>query len=137
MDQILQNDVKQCLCGNCESCSREFEYKSENRGLDGRVLCAEELRAKLMEYIGKLEEEAKQPDAGNNTVDHPNHYNRGMECIEEMISVFGIGMVRNFCLLNVWKYRYRAAEKNGEEDIKKSDWYMKKYIELLRERDSE
>ena len=58
-------------------------------------------------------------------VDHPTHYNRGMECIDEMIAVFGA-----FCICNVWKYRYRAADKNGEEDLDKSDWYMNKYMEL-------
>jgi len=70
-----------------------------------------------------------------NNVEHPSHYNRegAMECIDEMIEVFGIEAVKNFCLCNVWKYRYRAADKNGEEDLKKSDWYMNKYVELQKE----
>lgn len=68
----------------------------------------------------------------NNKVDHPSHYNRegGMECIEEMELIFGRRAVISFCLLNAWKYRYRAADKNGVEDIKKSDWYLAKYKEL-------
>lgn len=66
------------------------------------------------------------------TVNHPKHYNRegGMECIDEMILIFGEEAVRDFCKCNAWKYRYRAADKNGEEDLKKSDWYLKKYKEL-------
>lgn len=64
-------------------------------------------------------------------VNHPNHYtNREIECIDEMIQVFGKQAVMDFCLCNVWKYRYRALSKNGKEDIEKSDWYMKKYLEL-------
>ena len=65
-------------------------------------------------------------------VNHPQHYNRknAMECIDEMILVFGEEAVKHFCLCNAWKYRYRAADKNGEEDLKKSDWYLKKYKEL-------
>ena len=65
-------------------------------------------------------------------VNKPKHYNRegGFESIEEMEMVFGTEAVMNFCLCNVWKYRYRAADKNGEEDLRKSDWYMKKYQEL-------
>lgn len=67
-------------------------------------------------------------------VNHPNHYtNRGIECIDEMIQVFGKQVVMDFCLCNVWKYRYRAFAKNGQEDIAKSDWYMKKYLELKDE----
>lgn len=65
-------------------------------------------------------------------VNRPPHYNRdgAMECIEEMELIFGKEAVKHFCLCNAWKYRYRAADKNGEEDIKKSDWYLRKYKEL-------
>lgn len=69
-------------------------------------------------------------------VNHPNHYtNRKIECIDEMIQVFGKQAVMDFCLCNVWKYRYRALAKNGQEDIAKSDWYMEKYLELKEEID--
>lgn len=65
-------------------------------------------------------------------VNHPTHYNRdnAMECIDEMILLFGVKETMSFCKLNTWKYRYRAAEKNGIEDLKKSDWYLAKYKEL-------
>jgi len=65
-------------------------------------------------------------------VNHPKHYNRenGMECIDEMVLIFGIEEAMTFCKLNAWKYRYRAADKNGEEDLRKSDWYINKYKEL-------
>lgn len=53
-----------------------------------------------------------------------------MESIDEMLLVFGKEAVMNFCLLNAWKYRYRASDKNGAEDLRKSDWYMSKYAEL-------
>ena len=69
----------------------------------------------------------------SNNVSHPKHYNRndGMECIDEMVLVFGIEAVKQFCLCNVWKYRYRASDKNGQEDLAKSDFYMNKYAELV------
>lgn len=65
-------------------------------------------------------------------VNHPKHYNRenAMECIDEMVMLFGVKETQIFCKLNAWKYRYRAAEKNGIEDLKKSDWYIQKYKEL-------
>lgn len=68
----------------------------------------------------------------NDMINHPNHYCQegAIECIDEMIAVFGEEAVANFCLCNVWKYRKRALFKNKEEDIKKSDWYMRKYLEL-------
>lgn len=73
----------------------------------------------------------------NNNVEHPSHYNRegAIECIEEMILAFGKEKVAAFCLCNAWKYRYRAADKNGIEDLEKSDWYMRKYKELTQSGD--
>ena len=71
----------------------------------------------------------------SNNVNHPTHYNRegALECIDEMILVFGKEATMTFCLLNAWKYRYRAADKNGEEDLRKSDWYLNKVKELKGE----
>ena len=65
-------------------------------------------------------------------VNRPPHYTRedAMECIDEMELIFGGEAVKHFCLCNAWKYRYRAADKNGAEDIAKSDWYIRKYKEL-------
>ena len=65
-------------------------------------------------------------------INHPNHYtNGGMECIDEMLLIFGEETVAHFCLCNAWKYRYRALSKNGQEDIDKSHWYINKYKELV------
>lgn len=62
-------------------------------------------------------------------VNHPTHYNRegAMETIDEMELIFGTEALMHYCLLNAWKYRARALFKNKEEDLKKSDWYLKKY----------
>ena len=63
-------------------------------------------------------------------VNAPPHYLNGIECIDELIAVFGKEVVADFCLCNVWKYRKRALHKNGQEDLDKADWYMKKFMEL-------
>lgn len=68
------------------------------------------------------------------TVNHPAHYNRegAMECIDEMVLVFGVEEAAIFCKLNAYKYRYRAGSKGDPtEDMKKSDWYMRKYKDLI------
>ena len=69
---------------------------------------------------------------GANNVDHPRHYQQedAMECIDEMVVAFGIEATIHFCVLNAWKYRYRANSKNGDEDMKKAAWYMWKAKEL-------
>lgn len=68
----------------------------------------------------------------HDVINHPKHYTRdgAMESIDEMVLIFGKEAVKWFCLCNAWKYRYRAGDKNGLEDIKKSDWYIAKYKEL-------
>ena len=68
-------------------------------------------------------------------VNHPEHYTRdgAMECIDEMLLLFGKKEVMSFCKLNAWKYRYRAMDKNGQEDINKSDYYIRMYKDLKNE----
>lgn len=47
-----------------------------------------------------------------------------------MIALFGVEAVKGFCKCNVYKYRYRANRKNGDEALAKADWYMDKLMEL-------
>ena len=70
-------------------------------------------------------------------VNHPPHYTHGgMECIDEMILIFGRDTVMNFCLCNAWKYRKRAPFKGTpEQDMDKSDWYINKYKELALQKE--
>ena len=64
-------------------------------------------------------------------VNHHSHYESGkFECIEVMLETQGKEAVLNFCLCNAFKYLYRHNRKNGLEDIKKSQWYINKYVEL-------
>ena len=64
-------------------------------------------------------------------VNSPRHYNQGkFECIDVMVETFGIEAVKNFCLLNAFKYIWRTGEKNGREDIEKAVWYLNKFLEL-------
>lgn len=58
-------------------------------------------------------------------VNHPKHYSNGKyECIEVMRDVFGDEAVKTFCMLNAFKYTWRAGKKNGNEDVKKATWYL-------------
>jgi hypothetical protein len=93
----------------------------------------------IMESMGLIEKTEIEADTveevapiEHDVIKHPNHYCRegAMECIDEMVMVFGKEVVKNFCLCNIWKYRYRSAAKNGTEDINKSDQYVRIYREL-------
>lgn len=104
----------------CNECKHQFAP-----GTDARLKAKDYFRPKELKAYDEVD-----------MVNHPAHYNRdgAMECIDEMITVFGKDIVACFCLCNVWKYRYRASDKGHEEDLSKSDYYMAKYKELITER---
>ncbi len=64
------------------------------------------------------------------TKDHinPDHYKSetSLECIESMEIIFGSDAVFDFCLCNAWKYIWRWKNKNGDEDLRKADWYIQR-----------
>lgn len=70
-------------------------------------------------------------------VNHPDHYKtHSLECIDEMVIVFGLDAVIDFCKCNAWKYRYRAGNKDDiQQDLAKSDWYINKAKELQQIKD--
>ena len=69
-------------------------------------------------------------DIEEDIVNHPKHYEHGIECIDEMILLYGKEETMSFCKLNSHKYRKRALDKGGREDQDKSDWYVKEYTYL-------
>ena len=56
-------------------------------------------------------------------INHPKHYNRGIEAIDYIESH---GM--DFNEGNVVKYITRYKDKNGLEDLKKAKWYLDRVI---------
>lgn len=73
------------------------------------------------------------PYVGNDNVNHPSHYTNsenGIECIDAMIAAYGKEAVMSFCKCNAFKYQWRFDKKNGDEDLKKAQWYQNKYMEL-------
>ena len=89
-----------------------------------------------MTYTKKSDMITVDEKAEVDMVNQPPHYTRknAMECIDEMEFLFGTEAVIWFCKCNAWKYRYRSADKNGAEDIAKSDWYMNKAVELTNKK---
>lgn len=66
----------------------------------------------------------------SDNVNHPSHYTQGgVECIDALqaatVNLQGIEAV---CTANAIKYLWRWKQKNGEEDLKKAQWYIDKLI---------
>lgn len=132
--------VKSIYWGGCNGCPDDYGYlptRSDCNSSDGTCRACWDREIPGTEPI-KPTEPTEPTEPKEDVVNHPNHYTNGnMECIEEMILIFGKKATMTFCLLNAWKYRRRAIYKNGEEDMKKSHWYINKYKELKEEVDGE
>lgn len=95
---------------------------------------------KVTEFVNGIHDDTYANTNNNSDVDmvnHPSHYEHGIECIDEMILLYGVVETMCFCKLNAHKYRKRAFEKGGKEDMDKSDWYMKEYAYLDSKSDIE
>lgn len=67
------------------------------------------------------------------TVERPEHYaSTSIECIDAMVETQGVDAVKDFCVCNAFKYLWRHNSKNGDEDIKKANWYLNKAVELMK-----
>ena len=68
------------------------------------------------------------------TVNSPPHYNNGgMECIDYIRQQLG-GEFSSYCQGNVIKYLHRWRYKNGVEDLKKAEWYLREMIREVHNR---
>ena len=62
-------------------------------------------------------------------VNNPKHYNQaGNECIDAIRAATGDGF-EYYLQGNILKYLWRYRYKNGVEDLKKAQWYLKLLIE--------
>ena len=62
-------------------------------------------------------------------VNQPPHYNHArIECIEAIEAALTPDEFRGYCKGNMIKYTWREQYKNGDEDLKKSSWYMNRLL---------
>lgn len=66
-----------------------------------------------------------------NTIDKPAHYHmNGIDVIGFSELQFSADELKGFYRINVLKYVTRFDRKNGLEDLKKAEFYLKKLIEM-------
>ena len=83
----------------------------------------------MTDYKRLIEEfEMEEQNNKNKMVDHPPHYNQsGVECIDAIQAVTEEGF-EYYLQGNILKYLWRYRYKNGVEDLKKAEWYLRKLI---------
>jgi len=83
-----------------------------------------------MEYMRMREKQANMQSDNLDMVNHPKHYNEsGIECIDALEAMLGDGF-KSYLQGNITKYLWRYRYKNGTEDLKKAEWYLRKLIEV-------
>jgi len=79
--------------------------------------------------IMKEAEERRKAKQEFDVIDKPKHYNQAdIECIDAIKAATGDGYefyLQGNILKYLWRYRY----KNGIEDLKKAEFYLKRLIE--------
>ena len=69
----------------------------------------------------------------NDMVNRPSHYTAGkVECIDAMeAAVTGLDGMEAVLTAQILKYVWRWKRKNGVEDLRKAEWYLKRLIKLV------
>lgn len=123
----------------CKKCRLSKEFRSDEyyRSRDlyepaERVESTDNVPQIVMDYLENFKEQLEKinnspvqiltPD----NVNHPAHYadSCSLECIQVMRLMLGNEAVVHFCLCNAFKYLWRYKHKNGDEDLRKAEWYL-------------
>lgn len=114
------------ICSNCDwykgcECTNPDSH-CYKMALGGHCSCGQFFPRLTMKLEDMRTLEVKE------TVNHPNHYNKGGIEVIDFIESWNLG----FSLGNAIKYIARAPYKNNElEDLKKASWYINREIERL------
>lgn len=132
-DEVLEDGLK--LNDQVLKLKKQIELQSQDHlALIARNRQLEIENAKLKAMLGDAQDDYAEQEGApeSDMVNEPPHYKQhAMECIDEMVEVFGVEAVTGYCMCNVWKYRYRAPFKGKlEEDNAKADWYMHAICDL-------
>ena len=69
-------------------------------------------------------------------VNHPEHYNQGtIECIDAIEAMLSHEEFVGYLRGNSLKYRWRFRYKNGIEDLRKAEWYERRLLKVLEDKD--
>lgn len=63
------------------------------------------------------------------SVNKPEHYQGKIECIDAIEASMTYENFIGYLRGNIIKYNWRYKNKNGVEDLRKAEWYLKKLIE--------
>lgn len=124
----------------CNGCEYEYDGICTAEGIEcSSIAFCNVITNKVREEVSKaptIEKGENRYEKNRNkhdNVNHPEHYEGhcSIECIDAMIMTFGVKRTAEYCVQNAYKYVWRYKYKNRLEDLKKAEWYVDKFEELL------
>lgn len=124
----------------CNGCEYEYDGICTAEGIEcSSIAFCDVITNKVREEVSKaptIEKGENRYEKNRNkhdNVNHPEHYEGhcSIECIDAMIMTFGVKRTAEYCVQNAYKYVWRYKYKNRLEDLKKAEWYVDKFEELL------
>lgn len=129
----------------CELCVipaglKRYEVESEEQVRDEEEIMGntvkidlEKLSEKLNSHFGEFTRKnivimVNECIVKEEAVNHPQHYQGKNECIDVIKAMLNKKEFLGFLKGNSIKYRFRSSMKNGEEDVKKAEWYESRLI---------
>ena len=118
------------ICGNYDECDVTCESCILNK-VHNHNSCYKPVRK---EQPIKMQ---NNTNVNTDQVNHPSHYQQDgrLECLDEMLLMFGAENVITWCRMTAYKYYYRAGNKPGEsaeKDRAKAMFYLN-YVKKLQE----
>lgn len=122
-----------------------------------RLLPHEEYATQVRDFISKFEKhglhfkplaEWQDDKPENDPVNHPDHYQGKVECIDTIEAALGIDGFIDHCRGTAMKYIYRAGRKNNSrrskkkslkgkdttvQDLEKAVWYLQRAIKAINQ----
>ncbi len=118
-------------CAVCNKAERELtdaDYEETVRFMESEKDPYREMKERFI----NADKETEEIFADFDVVNRPAHYTKtSIECIDAMVETQGTKAVVDFCVCNAFKYLWRHNSKNGDEDIKKANWYLNKAVEIM------
>ena len=70
-------------------------------------------------------------------VNHPAHYNDGaIETWDYIVDKLTTQELRGYVKGNILKYISREKNKDGDRDMRKAQWYLNKFLEIIKPKEN-
>lgn len=121
--------ISQMGCSYFPRCNPLTGCSIANGGINLRYPDPPPTKVITQDLLDAINEDLAEHEVDN--VNHPPHYTASsIECIDAIRAALGDELFAGYLRGNIMKYIWRGPRKNGTEDYKKAEFYLKRLIAL-------